>query len=458
MSAPVIFIVAPILLALFVWAIHKQTVLAHLLAAGGCFFLAILALTVPVGARVPLGPLSFEIGTTMSFLGRRLVISPGDRSFIFFLYLFGGLWFFSGWVKQVRVAFPVFGLIILALMVAALAVEPFLYAALLIEMAALLSVPMLVPPGAVIPQGILRFLVFQTLAVPFILLAGWTASIVDANPSDTGMLIQALVLMGLGFSFWLGVFPFNTWIPMLVAESNAFISGFLLSVLPTTVLMIAADFFNSFTWFREAALIPQAFRLVGVITVVTGGLWAAFQPDPRRMFGYAVIIENGFALLAISLNNASGWVLFATLFLPRMVTLLVWSLANAALYKDDGVIRGAMWRRPFAAVALILSVFSVAGVPLLAGFSVRMALFDQLAITAFPQVVWMFIGSLGLLVGALQIIFDLVADRTEAKVQEYWVDALLLAVGALAIIAIGLFPRVFLNGMGDLLEAFQQLL
>jgi hypothetical protein len=82
-------------------------------------------------------------------------------------------------------------------MVASIAVEPFLYAALFIEMAILLAIPMLSsiyhPPG----KGIVRFLIYQTLAMPFILLAGWLLAGVEASPGDLGLTVQSAAMLGM---------------------------------------------------------------------------------------------------------------------------------------------------------------------------------------------------------------------------------------------------------------------
>ena len=62
---------------------------------------------------------------------------------------------------------------ITGLMVASIAVEPFLYAALFIQMAILLAIPLMTSIYEAPSKGITRFLVYQTLAMPFILVAGW---------------------------------------------------------------------------------------------------------------------------------------------------------------------------------------------------------------------------------------------------------------------------------------------
>jgi hypothetical protein len=96
---------------------------------------------------------------------------------------------------------------ITGLMVASLAVEPFLYAALFIEMAVLLAIPLLTsiysPPG----RGIVRFLIYQTLAMPFILVTGWLLAGVEASPGDLALAAQSTSMLGLGFAFLLAVFP-----------------------------------------------------------------------------------------------------------------------------------------------------------------------------------------------------------------------------------------------------------
>ena len=66
-----------------------------------------------------------------------------------------------------------------------------LFAALFIEMAVLLSVPLVTsiykPPG----KGIIRFLIYQTLAMPFILLSGWLLAGVEASPGNLALAAQS---------------------------------------------------------------------------------------------------------------------------------------------------------------------------------------------------------------------------------------------------------------------------
>ncbi len=77
---------------------------------------------------------------------------------------------------------------------------------MLIELIALLSVPLLSPRGVRTEQGVLRYLVFQTLALPLILLTGWMLAEL-ARPSANPLIVRSAMLVLFGFALWIGAFP-----------------------------------------------------------------------------------------------------------------------------------------------------------------------------------------------------------------------------------------------------------
>ncbi len=94
------------------------------------------------------------------------------------------------------------------------------------EICVILSVIMVSHNGGSPTNGVMRFLIFQSLAMPFMLASGWVLSAVEANPTETKLVFQALILLGLGFSFWMGVFPFNSWMTQIAGEKPPFLVGF----------------------------------------------------------------------------------------------------------------------------------------------------------------------------------------------------------------------------------------
>jgi NADH:ubiquinone oxidoreductase subunit 2 (subunit N) len=348
-------------------------------------------------------------------------------------------------------------------LVAALAVEPFLYAALLVETAVLFSLPILSPPGRVVGQGLQRYLIFQTLAMLAILFAGWVLGVAEANPADSAMFQRAGIFLGLGFAFWLGVFPFYNWLPMMIIETHPFPAGFVLSLLPTAILLLGLDFINATGFLRESAVMFDIIRIIGVVMVVTGGLWAAFEVKLARLLGYAVIFETGFALLAINLNSLSGYILFASAFLPRLLALLVFAFAlsvleNQGLALELTSIRGMVRSYPLTSLALIASFLSIGGFPLLAGLPVRLEIFEQLAATSRIGLIGAAIGTMGFIFSGLHLLSELVhSDERTWHLNEGWAQRIILIGGIVFLLAFGIFPETFQKSILFILRAFPQL-
>lgn len=136
------------------------------------------------------------------------------------LYAATGLWLLSSNLPGVPKTFRPISLVVIAALTAALGVEPFLYAALLIETMVLVSVPMLSSSTKENRRAVLRFLSLMTLAMPFILIAGWLLTGVDTLPPESPSSLKVRLSWKLGFAIWLAVFPFHSWVPMISQHSH----------------------------------------------------------------------------------------------------------------------------------------------------------------------------------------------------------------------------------------------
>ena len=463
MNAPTVWIIIPIIFGVLMLFIKNQRVLSVL---GGIIavILALIAQFVPIEVAMKIGSFSLKIDSSLIVLGRVLLIQPAEGSLLALIYGAAALWFFGAEASKTATRLVPMGFMIIALMVGAIAVQPFLYAALFIEMAILIAIPMLTsiyaPPG----RGVLRFLIYQTLAMPFILVAGWLLAGVEASPGDLALTAQSAAMLGMGFAFLLAIFPLYNWIPLLLEETSPYIVGFLLWIVPTITIIFGAGFLDRYSWLRSYPQLILALRYLGLLMVVTGGAFAAFQRHLGRIMGYGAIAETGFSLLALSLDFRLGIPIFFLLIPARALGLAVWSLSLTIIKENVegmrfGPARGVLRVTPLAGAGMIVAGLSVGAFPLLAGFPARLALWENLARISLSSALWMAIGIVGLLTSTFRSLaaISMADEYTSWKPRESTTQMLMLGLGMLGLFILGLFPQALQFILADLPLMFEHL-
>ena len=463
MNAPTIWIGFPIAIGILLLFISNQRALS-LLGGIVALLLAVAAQFVPIELAMNVGNLSLKIDSSLTILGRTLLIQPAEGGLLALIYGAVALWFFGAEASKSATRLVPIGFMITALLVASIAVEPFLYAALFIEMAILLAIPMLTsiyqPPS----KGVTRFLIYQTLAMPFILLAGWMLGGVEASPGDLALVAQSASMLGLGFAFLLAIFPLYNWIPLLSEEVSPYILGFLLWILPTITIIFSAGFLDRYSWLRSSPQLTVALRLAGLSMLVTGGLFAAFQRNLARIMSYGAIAETGFSILALSLDLRLGIPILFLLIPARALGLAVWSL-SVTIIKEQvetmrfGATRGLLRILPFAGAGMIIATLSTSAFPLLAGFPARLALWEGLARESISSAFWMAIGIVGLLISAFRslAVISMAEEYASWEPRESWTQRLMLGLGMIGLFIMGLFPQSIQYFLSNLPLMFEHL-
>jgi len=451
MTAPVLYIAFPLILVVLLGllASFRRTVI--IVAVVFCLLLALTAILQPLSSPIQLGRWTIELEGPLNILGRSFSLGDPDRFLLAMVFGFGAFWFVGSRAAGTHRFFVPLGLIMMSLLVSAVAVKPFLYSALLIEMAALAAVPMLVGPGQTASQGVMRFIIFQTLAIPFILLAGWVLGVTGGSSVESGRMLRAVVLLGLGFAFWLAVFPFYSWVPMLAKQAHPYSAGFVLTLFPGVGFLLAAKFLSSAGWVSQVPQMYPAIQFVGLLMIATGGMWAAFQEDAARLMGYAIIVETGFALISLSFQTGQISQVYAAAYLPRVTALAIWAL-SLSLLRRSGIgttfdeVSHTPRRLRWIVMALCIAVFSLGGFPLLGTFPVRLPVIEQVAGASLLSAVWLMVGVAVYFLSAIRLALAVVtASPTDDEAVLSRGEVTMLALGCIALVLIGLFPGIFLS-------------
>ncbi len=421
MNAPLIWIAFPglVALGLILWPAPTRT--KARIGGGVALFLGLLAAWLPIGRvlmPVP-GRVVFQVQPTWVLLGRALVLPDSLRPWVMGVYLSLALWLLPAAWARMRPNFVGWALAVTVFLVAALAVRPFLYAALLVEMAVLAAVPLLAPAEEPVGEGVVRYVAWMTLGMPFLLLASKFLTGLETGLPDSPLVIRAAVVLALGFLPWLGVVPFHSAAPRLSESTHPYRALFVLTMTTAIIGVFALGFLEQYAWLRETPQTYRLLRMAGLLMFLLGSLWAPFQPHAGRALGYAWVAENGLGLLAVGLGGQAGLTAYAWLWPGRMVLLWALALALSMLGHPEGTwhrsaLWGRFWRRPWAAGLWVLGWAGLAAWPLTLAVWPRWWLARELMALSPAWAGWLLVGFLALSGTALRWLRVLLA-REEAE-------------------------------------------
>ncbi len=466
-STPFLWVILPAIVAGISIVFNHRRKFSLILSSATSIGLSLLAAFFPEDFTISMSRFNLVFQDSLNVFGRKITLPYSILPFIAFVFGMTALWLLSSNLPGVPNIFKSIALIIPASLTAALGVEPFLYAALLIETTVLISIPMLMTEHEESHTGILRYLSLMTIGMPFILIAGWMMEGVVTLPPESPLVGQTAITLGLGFAIWLAVFPFHTWVPLVAQRSHPIATSFLLFILPASVLVFGLNFLNRYEFLRSSTEIFQIFRIIGAMMIVFGGVWVAAQDDLKKAFGFSAIVETGISLLALGLTASGGLHLMLMIIPARGVAYWLWGYVLSRMEeqcKDLNIksLKGCAKKMPIASLGLLFSQLSIAGLPLLASFPIKTALFTKAFELNKNLGTLSFFGNLGLFLFSIRLLLNATANPEEGDYlhqfnietrKEYLPVLLTILVLALC----GLFPGTFLNWITNILEAFPQL-
>ena len=286
-----------------------------------------------------------------------------------------------------------------------------------------------------------------------------------AGASKNPSVIVALVLVLLGLAFKVSAVPFHMWTPdayegaptpatayMAVAVKSG---GFAMML---RVLLTMFGDPQSMSW---GAGWPPVVAWMAVLTMTVANVIAGRQDSIKRMLAYSSVAHAGYILVGVvctmrSLHHATGSVLFYLLVYTASTAGAFGSLIICGSFGKEAVtyedLSGIGRRHPIPALAFTLFLLSLAGIPPTAGFFAKWFLFRTAMDTGFYAIT--IIAFINSVIGAYYYLRVLVAmymrepaagAPVAVPMRSGYVNAALLLVSAILVLALGLVPAKSLD-------------
>ena len=211
------------------------------------------------------------------------------------------------------------------------------------------------------------------------------------NPT---MALFAFGLIFVALAFKVGAAPFHLWIPDVYQGAPTPITAFLSVGSKAAGFIIMLRLVTPFL--ASPALVGKVtivLTVVAILTLLVGNLAALPQKNFKRLLAYSSIAHAGFLVMALASSPPAGgsismtpatviaFYLGAYLLMTLLAFLVMTTLRTNIAGEELDSFRGLAKRSPFLAFAMVVSMASLAGIPLTAGFFGKFFVF-KLAVEA----------------------------------------------------------------------------
>ena len=267
-------------------------------------------------------------------------------------------------------------------------------------------------------------------------------------------LLMGLAFMLAGLAFKVSAVPFHMWTPDVYQGAPTPVTAFFATAPKVAAMALLArlvhDAFGGAPgdWAQILAFLAAASMFVGAIG-------ALLQTDIKRLMAYSSITHMGFALVGLAAGNETG-VQATLLYMAVYVVMSVGVFAFILSMRREGRpvvsisdLHMLSRSQPLVALALLVLMFSLAGVPPLVGFWAK---FSVLAAAVGAGLVWLAIaGVIASVIGAfyyLRIVYFMYFGeaREEALDTDMGVVERVLLVGAAAVMLLGVINLFGVDG------------
>jgi NADH-quinone oxidoreductase subunit N len=270
------------------------------------------------------------------------------------------------------------------------------------------------------------------------------------------VLILGLVFIVAGLAFKFGAVPFQMWVPDVYEGS------------PTAITMLIGTIPKFAAFAIAIRLLAQGLApmvgdwqdmllILAVMSIAIGNFSAIAQTNLKRMLAYSTISHMGFLMFGLLSGNLNGYA-SSMFYISAYVLMTLAGFGMILLLSHKGFeaenlddLKGLNQRSPWAAFLMLITMFSMAGVPPTIGFYAK---FTVLQAALQAGYIWAVVFAvLMAAVGAfyyLRVVklmyFD--APVNDAPILATFDTQMVLSINAVALLMLGLLPQTLMGVCG----------
>ena len=205
------------------------------------------------------------------------------------------------------------------------------------------------------------------------------SSFIEQNGATPGIIVGVVFLIS-GLAFKISAAPFHMWTPDVYEGAPTPVTA-LFAIVPKiaaiTLLLNVTHFLFAdirFEWM-------QVIIAISVASMVIGAFGAIMQKDLKRMMAYSSIAHMGYALAGIAAGSQQG-AAGVLIYMTTYMFMGAGTFSIILMLRRDGLpvnklsdLSGLASTHPFWAFGLLIFMFSMAGIPPLAGFFAKWYVF-----------------------------------------------------------------------------------
>ncbi|TNF69089.1 MAG: NADH-quinone oxidoreductase subunit N [Gammaproteobacteria bacterium] len=199
------------------------------------------------------------------------------------------------------------------------------------------------------------------------------------------IILFSMVFFILAFAFKLGAAPFHMWLPDVYDGSPNAVTAYLASVPKVAgyamLVILMHDLMRSFSQYWSEILM-----IMGILSIVIGNTAALVQKNLKRMIGYSTIAHVGFVFLALSVDTDGSMSLGSALYYMIVYVInavavfgIIMILSKSGFEAENlNDFAGLNQRNSWLAFLMLILFLSLAGIPPLAGFTIKLLVINTL--------------------------------------------------------------------------------